>query len=362
MAPGDRRSGSPPEDRLERLLMAARTAIEEDRADEALRLADEAAAAAPRSAPALHCRAAALELLGRTEEARVAYGRAAEEGKHDPELLADAARFLVEGVPDDEVERVDLEQGLDLARRGSRLAERAGDDELAVELALVEARALSQLDRPEEALASLARAERFAPGDAEVLLEKGMALHELCRFEEARVALLAAEAVAADDPWIAHGLGLLAERRGDEDEARRRFARARRLAPEEFPRPIRLSPQAFEAAVEGALAALPEGVRRYLSNVAITVEDLPSDDDLLGSDPPLSPGILGLFRGAPWGQKASMDPWSHLPSSIVLYQRNLERFAESRAELVEQIGVTLVHEVGHFLGLDEEELYQRGLE
>jgi predicted Zn-dependent protease with MMP-like domain len=57
-----------------------------------------------------------------------------------------------------------------------------------------------------------------------------------------------------------------------------------------------------------------------------------------------------------------MDPWSHLPSSIVLYQRNLERFAESRAELVEQIGVTLVHEVGHFLGLDEEELYQRGLE
>ena len=51
-----------------------------------------------------------------------------------------------------------------------------------------------------------------------------------------------------------------------------------------------------------------------------------------------------------------MDPWTHLPSSIVLFQRNLERFARSRAELIEEIGVTLVHEVGHFLGLDEDEL------
>jgi predicted Zn-dependent protease with MMP-like domain len=57
-----------------------------------------------------------------------------------------------------------------------------------------------------------------------------------------------------------------------------------------------------------------------------------------------------------------MDPWSHFPSSIVLYQRNLERFARDRKELIEQIGITLIHEVGHFLGLDEEQLWERGLE
>jgi predicted Zn-dependent protease with MMP-like domain len=57
-----------------------------------------------------------------------------------------------------------------------------------------------------------------------------------------------------------------------------------------------------------------------------------------------------------------MDPWSHFPSAIVLFQKNLERFATSRADLIEQIGVTLIHEVGHFLGLDEEELYERGLD
>ena len=137
---------------------------------------------------------------------------------------------------------------------------------------------------------------------------------------------------------------------------------ARTLSPDEFPKPIALSQQAFDAAVEAALLELPEPVRRYLSNVAITVEDLPEDQDLIGADPPLSPAILGLFRGAPYGHKASMDPWSHFPSSIVLYQRNLERFARSREDLIEQIGVTLVHEVGHFLGLDEEDLWERGLD
>jgi predicted Zn-dependent protease with MMP-like domain len=69
-----------------------------------------------------------------------------------------------------------------------------------------------------------------------------------------------------------------------------------------------------------------------------------------------------MFRGSAIGQQGSMDPWSHFPSSIVLYQRNLERAARSREELVQEIGVTLVHEVGHFLGLDEDQLWERGLD
>ncbi len=347
---------------VDELLEAAATALDEDRPAEALARAEEALAADRRSIPALHYRAAALEELGRTDEARAAYRQALEVGKNDPELWLGAARFLVDGLPEEEQEHVDLEEGLALAGRGTRLAERAGEAELATDLLLVEVRALSSLGRLDEVLERLARAERLAPGDAEVLREKGLALQELCRFEEARAALSAAEATDPDDPWTVHALGLLAERRGDADEARRRFARARKLAPDEFPRPVSLSHAAFEAAVEDALAELPEAVRRYLSNVAITVEDLPADVDLLGADPPLSPGILGLFRGAPYGQKASMDPWSHFPSSIVLYQRNLERFARSREELIQEIRVTLVHEVGHFLGLDEDELYERGLD
>jgi predicted Zn-dependent protease with MMP-like domain/Flp pilus assembly protein TadD len=355
-------SSEPPAGRVEVLLDAAADALETGRPEEALARAEEAAVLEPRSAPALHYRAAALEELGRTAEARAAYQRALAAGKDDPELLLGAARFLVEGLPEEEAELVDLEEGLSLARRGFRRAERAGATGLATELLLVEARALSQLGSPGEALAALERAGKDAPDDDAILREKGFALHELCRFDEAHAALAAAVEVDPEDAWAVHALGLLAERRGDRDQARRLFARARKLDPDEFPRPVALSHQAFEAVVEDALADVPESVRHYLANVAVTVEDLPADADLLGSDPPLSPGILGLFRGAPYGQKASMDPWSHFPSSIVLYQRNLERYARSREELIEEIRVTLIHEVGHFLGLDEDELYQRGLD
>jgi predicted Zn-dependent protease with MMP-like domain/Flp pilus assembly protein TadD len=359
-----RRGESTPEgpDPADALVEAAAVAFEEGRPEEALARAEEALALRPRSVPALHYRAAALAELGRIEDAREAYERALERAKNDPELLLDAAEFHVHAAWDDEVDRELVERGRELARRGGKAARRAGDALLAAELAAVEGTALNQLGRSREALERLVAAERELPEAVDVVLEKAFALYELCRFDEARAALLRAEALDPLDARTQHHLGLVAERRSDPEEARRRFARARKLAPGDFPAPIALSSEAFDGAVEDALAALPEPVRRYLSNVAITVEDYPSDDDLLASDPPLSPAILGLFRGAPYGEKASMDPWSHFPSSIVLFQKNLERFARSRDELIEEIGITLVHEVGHFLGLDEDELYERGLD
>jgi predicted Zn-dependent protease with MMP-like domain len=298
---------------------------------------------------------------GRLEEARAAYERELRRAGHDLELLADAADLHVGALQQDETDLEALERGRQLARRGAALARRTGDRELEAELLLLEASALSQLGDCRGALARLDAALAIAPDSVDAQLERGSALYELGRLDEARSAVEGALARAPDDPWAQHLLGLLAERQGLTGEAERRFARAHRLAPEDFPEPVRLSPGAFDEAVERALAEIPPVVRRYLANVPITVEELPSDEDLRASDPPLSPSILGLFRGAAYGEKGS-DPWSHLPSSIVLYQRNLERFARDRAELAEQIGVTLVHEVGHFLGLDEEELYDRGLD
>ncbi len=356
---GMRRAADSPE--VARLVEAASDAFEAGRLEDALARADEAVALEPRSVPALHLRAAALAELGRVEDAVEAYERALAEDGDDLDLVAGAAEWFVNAARDDD-DRVLRERGADLARRGARLARKAGDASLAGELAWLEGAALNDLGRSAEALERLDEAGRELGDTVDVLAERGLALYELCRFDEARRAFLAAEALDPDDPWTHHHLGLVAERRRDAGEARRRFARARKLAPEEFPKPVSLSHAAFDKAVEDALASLPEPVRRYLSNVAIAVEDVPSDSDLLSSDPPLSPAVLGLFRGSPYGQKASMDPWSHFPSSIVLYQRNLERFARSRADLIEQIGVTLVHEVGHFLGLDEEDLWERGLD
>ena len=72
--------------------------------------------------------------------------------------------------------------------------------------------------------------------------------------------------------------------------------------------------------------------------------------------------ILGLFAGHAMTERKIDDPWSHFPAAIFLYQKNLERACRSKKELVEQIGITLIHEVGHFLGMSEQELYERGLD
>jgi len=255
----------------------------------------------------------------------------------------------------------DLERAVDLARKGAKAARKEGRPDLEADLRWLEGAALTELAEPVAALARLDEALALAPDHLDAMLERAFALFELCRFGEARGQLEEVLARAPDEAWAHHQLGLLAERRGERAEAERRFKRARRLDPGAFPAPVKVTRAEFERLAEAALEDVPEVVRRYLSNVPITVEDLPADADLTAADPPLSPTILGIFRGAPYGQKGSSDPWSHLPSSIVLYQRNLERAVADREELEEQIAVTLIHEVGHFLGLSEEELHDRGL-
>jgi predicted Zn-dependent protease with MMP-like domain/Tfp pilus assembly protein PilF len=355
---------APLQDRVEKLLEASAAAFDAGELEEALARAEDALAIEPASVAALHHRAAALAELGRVEEAQAAYEKALVPGRDDAELLLGAADFFanLQAGEDEREDEGRLERAVELAKRGTRLARKTGDDPLAGELALVQAAALNQLGRPREALERLDAAGTDLPESADALLERASALLELCRFGEARAAAERAEALEPDSPWAHHLLGLLAERRGEDAEARRRFAKAHRVDPDAFPLPVGLSHAEFERVVEEALGEIPEEVRRYLANVPITVEDFPADHDLLGSDPPLSPGVLGLFRGSPYGEKAAVgDPWSHFPSSIVLYQRNLERYAHDRDELVDEIGVTLVHEVGHFLGLDEDELWERGL-
>jgi predicted Zn-dependent protease with MMP-like domain len=274
-----------------------------------------------------------------------------EEEEVDPRLAAVSAA-LDEG---------ELERAVELARKGRKAARKEGLPALEADLLWLEGSAHTELADPATALARLDEALALDPDHLDAMLERGFALFELLRFEEARRQLEAALERSPDEPWAHHQLGLLAERRGDRAEADRRFKRARRLDPGAFPAPVTVTRAEFERLAEEALEDVPEVVRRYLANVPITVEDLPADHDLAGSDPPLSPTILGLFRGAPYGLKGSADPWSHLPSAIVHYQRNLERAVATPEELEEQIAVTLVHEVGHFLGLSEEELHARGL-
>ena len=347
------------DERLEALLDRIDDALQEDQPEQALALAEEALARAPRSVDALHYRAAALTCLGRPDDAYEAYRAALKAAPDDLEVLRGAIDLLVVELGQ---EKEDLEDALELAQRALKLARRQGEEALLGELLLLSGMALGKLGHARRALELLDEAAALAPGDPEIGLEQGIALFQLLRLSEAEQALQAVVEREPREAWAHHYLGLVAERRGDPDAARRHFREARRRSPEDFPAPVELAAQDFDRAVQDALERLPERVRHYLTNLTIDVEQLPSDEDLTGGDPPLAPDIVGLFAGPALTDRKTDDPWSHFPSAITLYQKNLQRSCRSREELIEQIGITLVHEVGHFLGLSEDDLYERGLD
>ena len=107
----------------------------------------------------------------------------------------------------------------------------------------------------------------------------------------------------------------------------------------------------FEALVAQALRRLPRTFREKLTNVAIIVEDLPPEEAESGGL------LLGLFHGIPRTEKSVF--FSSPPDRIFLYQRNIEAVCSNEAEVRRQIRATLLHELGHYFGLSEEEL--RGL-
>jgi predicted Zn-dependent protease with MMP-like domain/regulator of sirC expression with transglutaminase-like and TPR domain len=346
------------QDAVEALLAQADSAFQRAEPERALLLADQALTLAPTSPEALHYRAAALASLGRVDESHDAYRLALRSDPEDLETLHGAIDLLVHELGE---ERDSLEDALELAERALALARRREAPDLERELLMLGGMALNKLGDARRALEALDRARALSPDDPEIGLERAIALFSLCRFGDAKKQLERVLESVPTDGWAHHYLGLVAERSGSTQLARKHFQLARHHSPEDFPAPVELSADAFDKAIEDALSRLPGRVKHYLTNVSIVVQDLPRHEDLCASEPPLPPALLGLFAGQAISERSG-DPWSHFPSQIVLYQKNLQRFARSREELIEQIGITLMHEVGHFLGLSEDDLYQRGLD
>jgi predicted Zn-dependent protease with MMP-like domain/Flp pilus assembly protein TadD len=352
-------AGRAREEELGELLDDMDAAHENGDFEAVLSFANRALALDPRSSDALLYQAAAQVELGRTEDAARTYASALAVAPDDPEALLAVADFQITVQGDD---RGAVEEGLALCAKGRKLARKQKVEDLEFELALLEGIGLNQIGESGAALKRLDEALGMAPSSVEARLERAVALFELCRFEAAEGELWKIVRAAEDEAWAHHYLGLIHERRGEAKEARRAFGRAHALAPEEFPHPVKLAQAEFDGAVADAVERLPEHVKAYLENTTIAVEPIPSDEDLTSSEPPLSPTILGIFRGTPVGERSVQSAADHFPAAIVLYQNNLERFAKTREELLEQIGITLMHEVGHLIGLDEEDLWERGLD
>lgn len=215
----------------------------------------------------------------------------------------------------------------------------------------------------DEAEAYFRRSLRVDPQHSPSWSGLGAVLFDQLRLEEAHNALLRAIRIDPLNPESYFWRGMLRERAEDLAGARRDFRRAHRIDPEGFPMPLRLDDATVEAVVEEAVRAMHPSIQAYLQQVAILLEEVPDEETLRQWDPPAPPGdILGYFSGSSLLERSIENPWSNLPSAIVLFRRNLERIAHDRERLIEELRITVLHEVGHFLGLDEDDLAARGLD
>jgi predicted Zn-dependent protease with MMP-like domain len=114
----------------------------------------------------------------------------------------------------------------------------------------------------------------------------------------------------------------------------------------------------FKKLVQEAIDSIPRRFSDAIDNVAIVIEERPSPDVLAEMEMDPDEGLLGLYQGIPLPERQ----WAHgnsLPDRITLYQREIEDECDGDDdEIVVAIGETLIHELGHYFGLSEDEIME----
>ena len=114
--------------------------------------------------------------------------------------------------------------------------------------------------------------------------------------------------------------------------------------------PLEMDRDRFDALVDQALDGIPDELASVVRNVVVLVEDEPPEDE---------PDLLGLYEGVAlterWG-----DPMMELPDRIFVFRGPLLDMCESEEELVEEVRITVVHEVAHHFGIDDDRLHDLG--
>jgi len=222
--------------------------------------------------------------------------------------------------------------------RAQRLLARIEDDGTDENSALAKWRVLTLREDLEPALASAQEAVKAYPQCGDLQHALGWTLFELERVSEATAHLEEACYLEPNfaDGW--HDLAVAREALSDLSGMKAAFTKVFQLDQQELREPARFST---------AVTELP-----------IFVQDYP--DDWILDEPPYDPRLLGLFDGPTYADLRGSDGVASSPH-VYLYQRNLERRCPDSRTMAEQVRITLHHEIGHFLGLGEEELHDRGL-
>lgn len=113
-----------------------------------------------------------------------------------------------------------------------------------------------------------------------------------------------------------------------------------------------MSEDEFEAVVDEALESIPDELVNQIDNCVVMIEaDAPTED----------PDLLGLYEGIPLTERDS-SYGGVLPDRITLYRNNLLEMCDDREDLIDEIHITVVHEVAHYFGIDDERLHELGYE
>lgn len=337
------------------------------RVEEALAWLDEALKAHPGGAEAHNGRGEILWDEGRIDESLYEFDRAIEADSKFSSAHLNRLEILVEELAE---YRLALEACDELLAGDASLPRL--ESTFQAEICYLKSKSLFYLDDLEGAVFLIRRSLKSMGDHPTYSAFEGHVLFEMGDYRASRRVLERAAHVDPDSPHVAYSLGLVLERvafeEGQEGATTREeeanaiaqmaFTRANALDPLLFPIPLQVSDEFFTNAVGVALDNLPASVREYIADVPLTVEGFPSLEMVKRER--VSPQILGLFMGVPRTEASRTEQVSDL-DRVILFKRNLEKVCRNRDELIDQIQITVRHEIGHYLGLGEGDLERLGL-
>jgi|TARA_B100001167_G_scaffold183671_1_gene142427 predicted Zn-dependent protease with MMP-like domain len=115
-----------------------------------------------------------------------------------------------------------------------------------------------------------------------------------------------------------------------------------------------ISREQFQNLVLQALSDLPEDVRHSLQNVDVVVDDVASMNQIVGTGIENAMDLLGLYEGIPLTERYGYD--MVLPDKVTLFQKPIESICDTQEQMAEEISKTLIHEIAHHFGLDDDHL------
>jgi predicted Zn-dependent protease with MMP-like domain len=121
----------------------------------------------------------------------------------------------------------------------------------------------------------------------------------------------------------------------------------------------RVSKVEFANLVELALAELPVEFADFVDEVPVEIRDSPSEEQLLLARVKQNGLLLGLYQGRPRTRRSVLDSGT-MPDVIYIFQDSIEQVCKNQAELIQQVRTTVLHEIGHHFGMNEEDLGRLG--